>query len=203
MSRPAPAPQPDLPSRLLAAIAERDAAIAARLGQKWVHRRGLEALDSFLLTAVAPSQGLEAAQWLRGQLGLVEAVATAPLVIEERAPDPERAIESQLDPGPSAQESHQQPLFGRMKALLRQCLSEVEQVVVVGPRGDRAEPVMTEALSETPVQSVAPGPQAARPELVLPLQAAATPAPAPAALAALRAWLPDADDDGRDLSRAS
>ena len=144
MSRPVPAPQPDLSGRLLAAIAERDATLAARLGQRWVHRRGLGALDGFLLTAVAPIQGLEAAQWLRGQLGLVEAVAPV-------------------------------PLFDPVKAL-----AEGE-----------------EAFTEVPVQAVAPEP------LVLPLQAPATPAPAPASLAALCAWLPDADDDGRDFPRTS
>lgn len=126
MSRPLPAPQPDLSSRLLAAVAERDQSLAARLGQQWVHRRGLDTLERFLLTVLAPSQGLEAAQWLRAELGLVAVAAPA-------APTP-------------------------------------------------APPLLRARLSN--------------------LDAPATPAPVPASLAALRSWLPDAEDDGRDLPRA-
>lgn len=219
MSRPVPAPQPDLSSRLLAAVAERDQPLAARLGQQWVHRRGLDALDRFLLTVLAPSQGLESAQWLRAQLGLVAASTTkempraslaAPLVIEEVPIDEQElaALETELAAAPHMAQPHtwdgedsapvQRPaLFGRMKALLRQCLEDA----IVGIDDD-------EQPAPEPFAAPASAPAAAEPQpqrplsLVPPLQASSSPAPAPASLASLRAWLPDAEEDGRDLPRA-
>ncbi len=211
MSHPVPASQPDLSSRLLAAVAERDRPLAARLGQQWVHRRGLDALDRFLLTVLAPSLGLEAAQWLRAHLGLVAAAAptseeipraalAASLVIEEVPIDAQElaALETELAAAPHLAEPHtwdgedraptQRPaLFGRMKTLLRQCLEDA----IVGIDDQQPAPVLE------------PEPQPQRPlSLVPPLQVSSSPAPAPASLASLRAWLPDAEEDGRDLPRA-
>ena len=233
MSRPVPAPQPDLSSRLLAAVAERDAALASRLGQQWVHRKGLAALDRFLLTALAPSQGLDAAQWLRGQLGLmapsliepnaidelpIEAVPIGEVPIEEVPIDELElaALETQmaaspelLDLDPSEQEgspaTRPAALFGRMKALLRQCLEEA--IVGIDDVEPEAEPEPFEPISSAPVgipsETATPAAEPARRLAVVPpLQASTTPAPAPASLAALRAWLPDGEEDGRDLPRA-
>ena len=211
---------------MLAAVAERDHALAARLGQQWVHRRGLAALDRFLLTVLAPSQGLEAAQWLQAELGLVEAVASpeaqaapmaAPLAIEEVSIDEQElaALESEFAATPELFEpaawqpseprvSAHRPaaLFGRMKALLKQCLEDA----IVGIDQDDDEPADQPFAAPAAVQpgvTRVPEPQQPRPLAVMPpLQGSSTPAPAPASLATLRSWLPDAEEDGRDLPRA-
>lgn len=226
MSRPVPAPQPDLSSRLLAAVAERDASLASRLGQRWVHRRGLAALDHFLLTALAPSQGPDAAQWLCGQLGLIAPLVIEPNAIEEVEIDEQElaALETQMAAspellafaGPALEDSAARrpaALFGRMKALLRQCLEEA----IVGIDNEEPEPfepissapVVIPSETATTIQSAAIGcapatiAEPARRLVVVPLrQASSGPAPVPASLAALRAWLPAVEEDGRDLPRA-
>lgn len=226
MTRPVPAPQPDLSSRLLAAVAERDAALASRLGQQWVHRKGLAALDRFLLTALAPSQGLEAAQWLRGQLGLIEPLAIHSPTIEEvpideqelaaleiqmaALPEPLDLEEPALEDRPASRPA---ALFGRMKALLRQCLEEAIVGIDDGESG-QFQPISAASvvMSSEPATTIQSAPTATTPAtaaeparrlaVVPPQQPSSSPAPAPASLAALRAWLPDAEEDGRDLPRA-
>ena len=80
-------------------------------------------------------------------------------------------------------------LFGRLKARVRQYLEEV----IVG--ADDQEPSGTPEPIRPPVASLASDARSWG-------AGGATPAPAPASLAALRAWLPDGEEDGRDLPRA-
>ena len=70
-SRFPPSDLPDLGDRLLAAVAERDQAMAQRLVQQWAHRRGLAALEALISGPLCVDQGAGAAEWLRSQAGLV------------------------------------------------------------------------------------------------------------------------------------
>ena len=70
-SRFPPSDRPDLGDRLLAAVAERDQAMAQRLVQQWAHRRGLAALEALISGTLCVGQGVGAAEWLRSQAGLV------------------------------------------------------------------------------------------------------------------------------------
>ena len=70
-SRFPPSDRPDLGDRLLAAVAERDQAMAQRLVQQWAHRRGLAALEALISGPLCLGQGVGAAEWLRSQAGLV------------------------------------------------------------------------------------------------------------------------------------
>jgi hypothetical protein len=69
-SRFPPSDRPDLGDRLLAAVAERDQAMAQRLVQQWAHRRGLAALETLIFGPLCVGQGVGAAEWLRSQAGL-------------------------------------------------------------------------------------------------------------------------------------
>ena len=69
-SRFPPSDRPDLGDRLLAAVAERDQAMAQRLVQQWAHRRGLAALEALIAGPLCVGQGVWAAEWLRSQAGL-------------------------------------------------------------------------------------------------------------------------------------
>ena len=69
-SRFPPSDRPDLGDRLLAAVAERDQAMAQRLVQHWAHRRGLAALEALISGPLCVGQGVGAADWLRSQAGL-------------------------------------------------------------------------------------------------------------------------------------
>ena len=69
-SRFPPSDRPDLGDRLLAAVAERDQAMAQRLVQQWAHRRGLPALEALIAGPLRAGQGVGAAEWLRLQSGL-------------------------------------------------------------------------------------------------------------------------------------
>lgn len=69
-SRFPPSDRPDLGDRLLAAVAERDQAMAQRLVQQWAHRRGLAALEALISGPLCVDQGAGAAEWLRSQAGL-------------------------------------------------------------------------------------------------------------------------------------
>ena len=120
-SRPLPAiPRPEISDRLLAAVAERDGALANRLLQQWVHRRGLPSLEAWILGPLLSSQGPGASAWLR-------------LCLEDSAQEPVAALETAV----------------------------IEMVAL-----DQALPGVPDS-----------------------------PAPAPASLAALRAWLPDRSED--------
>ena len=73
MTQPSRFPPPDrldLGDRLLAAVAERDQAMAKRLVQQWAHRRGLAALEALIAGPLCAGQGVGASEWLRSQAGL-------------------------------------------------------------------------------------------------------------------------------------
>ena len=125
-SRPLPAPpRPELSDRLLAAVAERDGALANRLLQQWVHRRGLPSLKAWILGPLTSSQGPGASAWLRHCL-------------EDSAQEPMAVLET--------------------------------------------PPIETPPIETVALGQALPG-------------VPDSPAPAPASLAALRAWLPDRSDD--------
>ena len=83
-SRFPPSDRPDLGDRLLAAVAERDQAMAQRLVQQWAHRRGLAALEALIAGPLSAGQGAGAAEWLRSQAGLV----TGPELADEPVAQP-------------------------------------------------------------------------------------------------------------------
>ena len=130
--------RPDLSSLLLAAVGERDPQLARRLGQQWVHRRGLAALDTLLNGPLGVSQGPEARAWLLEVLELPVPAALVPAVPAAAAPGPGVA----------------RPATGAMAQPRRQRLA-----LNLRPPAESDQP-----------------------------------APPPASLAALRAWLPDEQD---------
>ena len=91
-SRFPPSDRPDLGDRLLAAVAERDQAMAQRLVQQWAHRRGLAALEALISGPLCLGQGVGAAEWLRSQAGLVSnpepSVQPTVQLIEKRVVQP-------------------------------------------------------------------------------------------------------------------
>ncbi|MEB3261993.1 MAG: hypothetical protein VKK94_03420 [Cyanobacteriota bacterium] len=172
------------------AVGQRNREQAARLGQHWVHRRGLDDLEIFVAQELSPTQGDQAASWFLTQLGLaepssdrIEFISTkAHAEVPIPAPSEPRQWQASTTQSSSA-------LFNRMKALLRQRLEEAilgleneapgaEAVDLPAPRLAPAPPLQTR------LRAVSPG----------------SPAPVPPALADLRAWLPE---DHADLPRAS
>ncbi len=177
MARPQPAPQPDFVSALLTAVAHRNRELALRLGQQWVHRRGLDDLGLFVEQQLTPRQGEQSANWFLTQLGLAEAVT--PIT-------PPRPVEVNHEPAPQ----NPSALFTRMKTLLRQRLEEA----ILGLESDGLAP----EAEQQPAPQLAPlPPLKTRLRAVPP---ASSPAPVSPALADLRAWLPE---DHADLPRAS
>jgi len=91
-SRFPPSDRPDLGDRLLAAVAERDQAMAQRLVQQWAHRRGLAALEALISGPLCVGQGVGAAEWLRSQAGLMSnpepSVQPTVQIIEKRVVQP-------------------------------------------------------------------------------------------------------------------
>ena len=140
-----PPPRPELSDRLLAAVAERDGALANRLVQQWVHRRGLPSLEAWILGPLVSSQGPGASAWLHHCL-------------ENSAQEPIAAIE----------------------------MSVIEMSVIETPLNEPAV-IETPLIKTAAIDRVMPE--------VLDSPVADSPAPAPASLAALRAWLPDRSDD--------
>lgn len=161
----------DLDVRLQAAVAERDEALARRLADQLVHRRGLAALQALLQGPLLRFQGEEAVDWLQGlvqlahsgtePVGPVHAVAPlAPVSVDvPQAPEP-----------PSLPWEDQEQLSG--------LTGDTEQ-------GDGAPDPEPESEPERiPAIQLPTGLSAG----------AASPAPAPASLAALRSWLPGEHD---------
>ncbi len=68
--RQAPPERPDPSALLIDAVIQRQSALAERLAQQWVHRRGWPSLDSFVKGPLLRSCGPEALDWLRQRLGL-------------------------------------------------------------------------------------------------------------------------------------
>jgi hypothetical protein len=80
--------RPDPAQRLLAAVAEGDAPTARRLGERLVHRLGVEAFARWQREQLLPVQGAGAVQWLCGELGLALPAEQA-MPAEEAVPAPE------------------------------------------------------------------------------------------------------------------
>jgi hypothetical protein len=163
----------DLADRLQAAVAERDAPLARRLTDQLVHRRGVAALEALLQGPLAALQGPAAVAWL------------AELI--QVAPHSEPALPLQRPDRPQAVDGMGLDEMGTQAG--------AEPLAVLEPDPLSQPPVL--AVSETvQVEQAAPerAPLALR--LVPPpmIEPPATPAPAPAALAALRSWLPDPSD---------
>ena len=87
-SRFPPSDRPDLGDRLLAAVAERDQAMAQRLVQQWAHRRGLAALEALISGPLCVDQGAGAAEWLRSQAGLETNPEPSVQRVEQRVEQP-------------------------------------------------------------------------------------------------------------------
>ena len=87
-SRFPPSDLPDLGDRLLAAVAERDQAMAQRLVQQWAHRRGLAALEALISGPLCVDQGAGAAEWLRSQAGLETNPEPSVQRVEQRVEQP-------------------------------------------------------------------------------------------------------------------
>jgi hypothetical protein len=150
-SRPLPAiPRPEISARLLAAVAERDGALANRLLQQWVHRRGLLSLEAWILGPLLSSQGPGASAWLR-------------LCLEDSAQEPRAALETApIETAPIE-------------------AAPIEAAPI------EAAPIETAVIETAVIEMVAL-------DQALP-GVPDSPAPAPASLAALRAWLPDRSED--------
>ncbi|MCP9890400.1 hypothetical protein KBY57_04920 [Cyanobium sp. Aljojuca 7D2] len=170
-SFPPPA-RPDLADRLLAAVAERDQPMAERLVQQWVHRRGLAALETLMVGPLLASQGAEAAQWLQERAGGAPLGVVVPAV----QPEPEWLSES-------VEKVVEQPVELGFEPVVAQRVEPGVELVVEQPVEQQVEPV---------VESIpAAAFSGSWPQLALVPDG--EPAPAPRALAPLRAWLPDAD----------
>jgi hypothetical protein len=142
--------------------------MAERLVQQWVHRRGLAALETLMVGPLLASQGAEAAQWLQERAG------GAPLGVVVPAVQPESEWLS---------ESVEQPVELDFEPVVAQRVEPGVELVVEQPVEQQVEPV---------VESIpAAAFSGSWPQLALVPDG--EPAPAPRALAPLRAWLPDAD----------
>jgi hypothetical protein len=92
-------PQPERPDpaqRLLAAVAEGDGPTARRLGERLVHRLGVEAFARWQHEQLLPVQGSGAVEWLCGELGLT-------LPAEEAVPAPSPEPHAPLAPQVTSQ----------------------------------------------------------------------------------------------------
>jgi hypothetical protein len=197
--RRAVAPRPDLRLCLLEAIERRDAAQARLLGQRWVHRRGLMSLEAFQRITLRSLEGDGACRWLEEQLGLESPPASA---VGESLPSVDSAFaalaaefpayESALPAEPAAVEELAPPAAAPLAAA-------PEEPLAPQPSFHPTASILA-ALAEPIVPAASPtGSRRWLPRLRFPAPAR-RPAPSPADLADLRAWLPDADDD--DLPRA-
>jgi hypothetical protein len=179
--RRAVAPRPDLRLCLLEAIQERDAAQARLLGQRWVHRRGLVSLEAFQRITLRSLHGDEGCRWLQEQLGLEPPPASA---ADESLPSVESAFAALAAEFPNSEN----PLPALPAA------AAPEEPLAPKPCFHPTASILS-ALAEPVVPAAAPsGSLRWLPRLRFPAPAR-RPAPSPADLADLRAWLPDAADD--------
>lgn len=158
----------DLADRLQAAVAERDAQQARRLTDQLVHRRGVAALEALLQGPLDVLQGPAAVAWLTDLIQVAPHSEPAPPL---QIPDPPLDLD----------ETGTLPGAAPLTVLEPQPLPQPPALTVpdgvqvgedVPERAALALRLVPPPISEPP----------------------ATPAPAPAALAALRSWLPDPSD---------
>lgn len=206
--RRAVAPRPDLRRCLLEAIQQRDAAQARILGQRWVHRRGLVSLEAFQRITLRSLEGDGACRWLQEQLGLEPPAGLAAGESLASVESAFAALAAEFPTGESPLSAEPAPTDPEPADL------EPEELAAVA-----AAPLAAAPLAAAPVEPLAPQPSfhptasilAALAEPLAPAAAptgtrrwlprlrfpapARRPAPPPADLADLRAWLPDAADD--------
>jgi hypothetical protein len=192
--RRAVAPRPDLRLCLLEAIERRDAAQARLLGQRWVHRRGLVSLEAFQRITLRSVEGDGACRWLEEQLGLESPPASA-------AGESLASVDSAFAALAAEFPAYENPLPAE-PAVLQELAPPAAAPLAAAPE----EPLAPQpsfhptasilaALAEPVVPAATPtGSRRWLPRLRFPAPAR-RPAPSPADLADLRAWLPDADDD--------
>ncbi len=198
-SRAVAPPRPDLRLCLLEAIQQRDAAQAKLLGQRWVHRRGLVSLEAFQRITLRSLQGEEACRWLQEQLGLEPPTAEAGA---GSLPSVESAFAALAAEFPSSEI----PLPAEPAPAVPAPREELAPAVAVPVAAAPEEPLAprpsfhpTASILAALAEPVAPAPAPSGslrwlPRLRFPAPAR-RPAPPPADLADLRAWLPDAADD--------
>lgn len=191
-------PRAQLDALLQAAVAEGDAVAARRIADQLVHRRGVGALEALMEGPLAALQGPEAVAWLRGLVygsaaSSTEAIAAAPALPVAPSVEPTRAEPTAAASAPGA------------FATAELASPELETAEFATAGLDAAEAALAELAM---AQASSPEPVALEPEGALPLPSAppslprrvvpflfgrrpASPAPVPAALAALRCWLPE------------
>ncbi|MFQ6537543.1 hypothetical protein [Aphanothece stagnina] len=200
--------RPDLEGRLLGAVAEREAAQARRLADQLVHRRGVAALERLIHRTLSRSQGEEARDWLAGLVGLAAPVAAQSVdqwvdQVLDQVVAPR--VEPFLQPEPADETDRSTPDSGAMAALqdtlgvgfaASEAFGEASWLQDLAREQDVLAGILREPVA--PAAS-APSPSAQQP-LIPRLMAVSpspvsrrAPAPTPASLARLRAWLHDDD----------
>jgi len=170
--RPLPPDRPDPAALLIDAVIQRQQPLALRLAQQWVHRRGWTSFAEFVHGVLLRSCGEDGIAWLQQGLGRVRtAVDSAPAA----------AANTTVPPQASA------PL----QQLIREALSEA-----VAPLRDTGTATSSAPKGVAPAGVLQPENDPWQlPELITPQTlatdkpAVASPAPPPANLAGLRAWL--------------
>jgi hypothetical protein len=214
--------RPDLQQQLLVAVAEGDAPRARRLGDQLAHRLGVLVLERFLAGPLQSSQGPAAVAWLQAQLGLTASPlqalqplesAAQPLLASSAAGglavDEEPSLAVHGTPAPfvltkpaadAAPGAAVMPLSDAPDALVVAASLQSSQTSAGGEPalqqatsvasdlvGEQEEEVAVPPLSAAERLRDLPGASPSQPALV-------PPAPAPALVRRLRAWLPEEDE---------
>ncbi len=162
LHRPAPPERTDPVVLLIDAVINRQADLAQRLGQQWIHRHGVRAFETLSRTRLLQICGDDGTNWLHDQLGLAN-----PGQPERATPAPEPA-------------SLERPLGRPLGSLIREALSEALQPLRQDSANDtRPQPIAQAAAADPWQWSPLPSGNNASKDA----------APPPADLAALRAWL--------------
>lgn len=144
---------------LIDAVINRQADLTQRLGQQWIHRHGVRAFETLSRNRLLQICGDDGINWLHDQLGLADAEQA-----DGAAPAPQPAS------------------LGRpLGSLIREALSEALQPL----RQDRSN----ETSKPQPIPAAAAADPWQWPTMPSGEGASQDAAPAPADLAALRAWL--------------
>lgn len=194
-------PRAQLDALLQAAVAEGDAVAARRIADQLVHRRGVGALEALMEGPLAALQGPEAVAWLRGLVygssaSSPEGIAAAPALPVAPSAEPTRAEPTAAASAPGAfataelaSPELETAEFGEFTTAgldaAEAALAELAMAQASSP-----EPVALEPKGALPLPSAPPS----LPRRVVPFlfgRRPASPAPVPAALAALRCWLPE------------
>ncbi len=187
--------RPDLRLCLLEAIQQRDASQTRFLGQRWVHRHGLVTLEAFQRITLRSLEGDEGCRWLQEQLGLEPPPASAADALAFSL--------ARLEVSPANEPlTSVETAFAALAAEFPDSESAtpaepaVEEPLAPLPSFHPTASILAALAEPVAPASSPPGPSRWLPRLRFPAPAPAhRPAPPPADLADLRAWLPDAVDD--------